>query len=81
MKDSNNNITTISAPKTIERLQEISNIRALQSQQNDDDNDNNIRLKITDNDFKLDDLDIHVIDEPKFNLLPDLLIDDIEVLD
>jgi hypothetical protein len=81
MKDSNNNITTISAPKTIERLQEISNIRALQNQQNDDDNDNNIRLKITDNDFKLDDLDIHVIDEPKFNLLPDLLIDDIEVLD
>ena len=81
MKDSNNNITTISAPKTIERLEEISNIRALQNQQNDDDNDNNIRLKITDNDFKLDDLDIHVIDEPKLNLLPDLLIDDIEVLD
>jgi hypothetical protein len=86
MKDSNNNITTISAPKTIERLEEISNIRALQNKQTDDDNDNdnnnnNIRLKITENDFKLDDLDIHVIDEPKLNLLPDLLIDDIEVLD
>jgi hypothetical protein len=82
VKDANNNFTTISAPKTIERLEEISNIRALQNRLNDDDDDNNnIKLKITDNDFKLDDLDIHTIDEPKLNLLPDLLIDDIEVLD
>lgn len=82
MKDNNNNITTVSAPKTIERLEELSNMRSLQNQLNDDnDNDNNIRLKITDSDFKLDDLDIHVIDEPKLDLLPDLLIDDIEILD
>jgi hypothetical protein len=80
MKDNNNNITTVSAPKTIERLEELSNMRSLQNQLNDD-NDNNIRLKITDSDFKLDDLDIHVIDEPKLDLLPDLLIDDIEILD
>jgi hypothetical protein len=82
MKDNNNNITTVSAPKTIERLEELSNMRSLQNQLNDDNNnDNNIRLKITDSDFKLDDLDIHVIDEPKLDLLPDLLIDDIEILD
>ena len=80
MKDNNNNITTVSAPKTIERLEELSNMRSLQNQLNDE-NDNNIRLKITDSDFKLDDLDIHVIDEPKLDLLPDLLIDDIEILD
>jgi hypothetical protein len=80
MKDNNNNITTVSAPKTIERLEELSNMRSLQNQLNDD-NNNNIRLKITDSDFKLDDLDIHVIDEPKLDLLPDLLIDDIEILD
>jgi hypothetical protein len=82
IKDNNNTITTISAPKTIERLEEISSIRALQNRLNDENDDNNnIKLTITDNDFKLDDLDIHTIDEPKLNLLPDLLIDDIEVLD
>ena len=81
MKDSNNNITSISAPKTIERLEEISNMRSLQNQLDNEDDNNNIKLKITDCDFQLDDLDIQVIDEPKLNLFPDLLIDDIEVLE
>ena len=41
----------------------------------------NIKLKISDQSIELGDLDIHVIDEPRINLLPDLLIDDIEILE
>jgi hypothetical protein len=39
------------------------------------------RLKISDQSFTLDTLDVHNIEEPKLDLLPDLLIDDIEVLE
>lgn len=82
VKDYNNNITSIEAPKSIERLEEISELRAKQRKlDEEDDEDTNIKLKISDQTIGLDDLDIHVMDEPKLNLLPDLLIDDIEVLD
>jgi hypothetical protein len=72
------NISTVNAPKTIERLQEISDIRAQQRREEED--DDNIKLKISNDPVYLDTLDIHTIDEPKIDLLPDLLIDDIEVL-
>ena len=35
---------------------------------------------ISDQSVSLSDFDVHVMDEPKLELLPDLLIDDIEVL-
>ena len=41
----------------------------------------NSRLTITNQSFNLDNLDIHNIDEPKLDLLPDLLIDEIEILE
>jgi hypothetical protein len=44
-------------------------------------NDDNIKLNITNDSIELGDLDIHVIDEPKLNLIPDLLLDEIEILD
>jgi len=84
VKDSNDNIVSVTAPKTIERLEEIGEIRAQQrkiSDSDDDDDDNeNVKLNISGDSFDLGALDIHTIDEPKLNLLPDLLIDEIEVL-
>ena len=83
-RDENNNELTIEAPKTIQRLEEISEIRnnqrKLETDDDDDDDDNNVKLNISDQTISLNDLDVHNIDEPKLELLPDLLIDDIEVL-
>ena len=39
------------------------------------------KLNISNDSIELGDLDIHVIDEPKINLIPDLLLDEIEILD
>lgn len=81
--DSNNNHLQIDAPKNIERLEEISEIRYQQRKLESDldDDNNNIKLNISDQTADLNNLDIHVIDQPDLNLLPDLLIDDIEILD
>ena len=76
-------VNSVIAPKNIERLEQISEMRSnerkLESQ--DDDDDNNIRISISDKPVNLDFLDIHNIEEPKLDLLPDLLIDDIEILE
>ena len=79
VKENNGNITTLSAPKTFERLEEISNIRA--EQRKSDEEEDNIKLNISDQTVELGELDIHIIDEPRIDLLPDLLIDDIEILE
>jgi hypothetical protein len=78
-----NGVSQISAPKNIERLQEISIMRNEQRKREteDDDDDDNVRLNISEQDFTLDSLDINNIEEPKLELLPDLLIDEIEVLE
>ena len=73
--DTNNNKSLVNAPKTIDRLEEISNIRANQrkiEQENDDDE----RITISNNDISLDIQHISLdMDE-----LPDLLKDEIETL-
>lgn len=75
-------ISQVNAPKTIDRLEEISSFRNEQrKKENEDNDDENTRLNITDQTFNLDALDIHNIEEPRLDLLPDLLIDDIEVLE
>jgi hypothetical protein len=77
-----NGISQITAPKNIERLEEISTIRNEQrKRETNDEDDDNIKLSISDQSFNLDNLDIHNIEEPKLDLLPDLLIDEIEVLE
>lgn len=80
-----NGISQIDAPKDIERLEEISSMRYEQrkrEQEADDDADaDNVKLNISDESFNLDNLDVHNIEEPKLDLLPDLLIDEIEVLE
>jgi hypothetical protein len=77
ISEGNGKVTSINAPKTLERLQEISDIKEQRRTEEDD----NIKLRISDQPIHLDMLDIHTIEEPKMDLLPDLLIDDIEILD
>jgi len=82
VRDGFNNDNTITAPKTIERLEEISAMRnaqrKLEEEYEDSEND---KLIISSEPAELGQLDLHVIDEPQLNLLPDLLLDDIEVLE
>jgi len=83
-RDENNNDLKIQAPKNIERLEEISEMRAVQRRQEalDDDEDNeSVKLNISDQSVELNNLDVHPLNEPEMNLLPDLLLDDIEVLE
>jgi hypothetical protein len=46
----------------------------------DNNEEENVKIKIKDENINLDNLDIHEIREPEMELLPDLLIDDVEVL-
>ena len=79
--DEHNNEVSIEAPKDVDRLEQISIERNAQRKlETDDDDDGDSRLKIMDEDVKLDNLDVHNIEEPEINLIPDLLLDDIEVL-
>ena len=75
-----NGISHIPAPKSLDRLEEISVMRNEQRKRESDDDDN-VKLTISDQSFNLDNLDIHNIEEPKLDLLPDLLIDEIEILE
>jgi hypothetical protein len=72
------NMTSITAPKSIERLEEISEMRAQQRRMESEEEN---KIKISEQAFDLDAIDVHNIDEPKIDLLPDLIIDDIEILE
>lgn len=77
-----NGISQINAPKNLDRLEEISAIRNEQRKRESEEHDvENVKLNISDQSFDLDNLDVHNIEEPKLDLLPDLLIDEIEVLE
>jgi hypothetical protein len=81
VKSTDGSITSITAPKDFNTLEQISEMRNQQRKMEEEDDDN-VKLTITDQDFSLDALDVHNIEEPKVELaLPDLLLDDIEVLD
>ena len=81
-RDIYNNELAINAPKSFERLEEISALRNIQRKldESDDDETENVKLKISDQTFSLDNLEIHNMDAPELSLIPDLLMDDIEVL-
>jgi len=81
VKTDDGSVSNINAPKSIERLEEISQLRNQQRKMDEEEEDNNTRLKISDQVFNLDTLDVHNIEEPRLELLPDLLIDDIEILE
>jgi hypothetical protein len=94
--DTNNNERNVNAPKTMERLNEISDTRYAQRKydsdndsNNDSDNESNneseindgpIRLQIQDKNVFLDSFDVHSLDDPDMNLSNDFLLNDIEVL-
>jgi len=82
VKDQFNNEERINAPKDIQRLEEISEFRNNQRKlETEEDESDNQRLQISDESVNLDSLDVHVIGEPELETLPDLIIDDIELLD
>ena len=85
--DENNEKQEISAPKTIERLEEISELRNKQRkeeiEEDDDEEEYNSRIKIEDTNIDLSELDVHDLTKEKknkINLEPDPILDDIEVL-
>lgn len=84
IRDENNNDINVDAPKTINRLEEISEMRANQrrlEEESEDEEDSNVKLNISEQSVDLGMLDIHNIVEPNMHLLPDLMIDDIEILE
>lgn len=80
IRDTNNFESSVNSPKSIEHLELVNKQRAELRGLDDDDDDENVRLNISDQSVSLSDFDVQVMDEPKLELLPDLLIDDIEVL-
>jgi hypothetical protein len=80
VKTSDGSVTTVNAPKDFDTLEQISQIRN-QQRKMEEEEDDNVKLTISDQSFNLDPLDVHNIEEPAIELLPDLLIDDIEILD
>lgn len=81
VKTDNGSVSNVNAPKSIERLEEISELRNQQRKMEEDEDDEDNKLVISDQEFTLDTLDLHNIEEPKLELLPDLIIDDVEILD
>ena len=69
----------VSAPKTIERLEEISNLRNMQRKIEESSEDDE-KLNISNDDIPLDNLDVHVLNPVEMKLNDDLLLDDIEIL-
>ena len=68
----------VNAPKTIERLEEISTLRNIQRKIEEEEDDE--KLKISDEEISLGHLDVHIINPPEIKLDQDLLLDDIEIL-
>ena len=77
VQDNTGNIENIEAPKNIERLEEISNSRAIQRQlEEEDDDDFNEKIQI-----HTDNIDLGALDILDINKKDELLLDDIEVLE
>lgn len=79
VKDSNNVEHNIAAPKDIDTLEKISEIRNNQRKEEADDESDDEKLNISNEEIKLDDLDIHSLNEPSMQLKDDGL--DIEILE
>ena len=81
--NSDGQIQNVVVPKTYENLDLISNMRAEQRKfdEGNDSEDDNIKINISNESVSLDSLGLLTIEEPKMDLLPDLLLDEIEVLE
>lgn len=80
---SDGQIQNVVVPKTYENLDYISNKRAEQRKidEANDSEDDNIKISISDEMVSPESLGLLSIEEPKMELLPDLLLDEIEVLE
>lgn len=86
--DMGTNVTeTVEAPKTIERLEEISTIRneqrKLDDESDDDDDDGYLADSITIHDdapITLDKTELHDLNTSSIKIEPDIILDDIEIL-
>lgn len=82
IKTDDGTVTSVIAPKSISHLEERAQQRR---REEEDEQTNNIsssdKLRISDQSFALDTLEVHSIEEPAIELLPDLLMDEFEVLD
>ena len=76
----NGNEELVTAPKTIERLEEISALRNMQRKMEEEEENNNEKLNILDEPVNLDTLDVHIINPPELKLENDILLDNIEIL-
>ena len=74
-------ITSVVAPKSIPQLEERAQQRRMEEVAAESTPDISDKLHISDQTFSLDALDVHSIEEPAIELLPDLLMDEIEVLE
>lgn len=79
VKSEDGKINNVIAPKTLERLDEISDKRYQERKLMEEAEDDEMKITITDESFELGNID--KVEEPSLSLIPDLLIDDIEVLD
>lgn len=68
----------INAPKTFDRLEEISKLR--NEQRNQDEEDDDDILKISDESVDLGSLDVHIIGQPEIKLDDSFLLNDVEIL-
>lgn len=81
IRESDNSERNVSAPKTMERLNEISEFRSAQRKSEyESDEEDNVRLQIQDQPINLDNFDVHVLDQQEMSLNNDFLLNDIEVL-
>jgi len=81
VREADNSEKSVMAPKTVERLDEISEFRSAQRKSEyESDDDDNVRLRIQDQPVTLDNFDVHILDQPEMNLHEDLLLSDIEIL-
>lgn len=74
------NVSNVNAPKSLDRLEEISEMRNTQRKMEEEEEEDRDKIHISAESFNLDAMDIHNIEEPKIDLLPDLLMDEIEIL-
>ena len=81
VKDNDNNVMPVDAPKTDQRLKDISDMRTQQRLNEEKDDNDSHKLNITDQFVSLSPSDIHVIDEPEIHLNSDFMLDEIEILD
>lgn len=80
MQDIDGIVENIEAPKTIERLEEISNARALERKLEEEEEEANDKIQIHTDNLSLGDLDILDIEKNNNGLGDQLLLEDIEVI-